>query len=308
MFVETGSCVENGTVDDTKRTHVYSDSDFVLSSAAAGNGGNSDVLQVPASGVRVLLLAADPGGGADVQSTLLGTGAFTAVDVLDNIYFTPSLSYLQGYSVVLVWTHPYLSFPSASDLGDVLAQYWDSGGAVVVATGALDSGKLQGRFGTASNGYMLIDGSVGVQDEMAYDVVINSLGTVLEPQSPLMTDVSVFSEYFDYKSAGAVINGGVVVARWISRSGRPLIVRGSRAGRPLVALNMYPVSSRYSSFFWNGDGAALMRNALLYSLTPLTGELYFFIWLSLIALRIQSVRSDSGLMARMFQVAQWAHP
>ena len=134
----------------------------MLLSAAAGNGGNSAVLPASPAGLRVLLLAADIGRGADVQSTLLGTGAFTAVDVLDNIYFTPSLSYLQGYSVVLLWTHPVSSFPSASDLGDVLAQYWDSGGAVVVATGALDSGKLQGRFGTASNGYMLIDGSVGV--------------------------------------------------------------------------------------------------------------------------------------------------
>jgi len=53
-----------------------------------------------------------------------------------------------------------------------------------------------------------------------------------------------------------------VVARW--GSGAPLIVRGVKDGRNLVALNFFPPSSRVAPNLWNitTDGAAIMRNAL----------------------------------------------
>lgn len=56
---------------------------------------------------------------------------------------------------------------------------------------------------------------------------------------------------------------GIVVARWRGGGQEPL---GMRGGRTLVELNMFPVSSRLSSDYWTGDAAALLRNALKYSL------------------------------------------
>ena len=210
--------------------------------------------------VSVLLVAAEPPGRpgfvADVQSKLLATLAFTTVDVFDAYTATPSLSTLQPYSAVLTWC----SFPyyDGSGLGDVLAQYWDGGGDVVVATHANTLSNLRGRFGTNENGYILIEGSTN------QEIPQDSLGTVIEPESRLMAGVAYLAASNAVRSMGEVINGGVVVARWAS-NGRPLVVRGTKAGRPLVALNMWPASSSVAGNLWTGDGAQLMRNALLYS-------------------------------------------
>jgi len=210
---------------------------------------------LPAAGVRVLLLAAQGEYSYyifDVQSKLQATGAFAAVDTFDALSSTPSLSTLKGYNAVLAWF--CCGSVLDSDVGDVLAQYWDGGGAVVAA----DTLIFQGRFGTVANGYLLIDATAG--DKGPSD----SLGAVLEPQSPLMAGVASLSASEAWSSTGAVINGGVVVAKWAS-NGRPLVVRGTLAGRPLVTLNMLPPSSDARSTYWTGDGVALMRNALLYS-------------------------------------------
>jgi hypothetical protein len=214
---------------------------------------------LPAAGLRVLLVAAENTNSYidEVQSRLQATGAFAAVDVFYAESSSPALSTLQAYAAVLAWSH---SGHSGNICGDVLADYWDGGGAVVVAvysTTEYSSGALlQGRLGSAGNGYILID-PTGLESSS------DSLGTVLEQQSPLMAGVASLSASSAFRSTGAVINGGVVVARWAS--GRPLVVRGTRSGRPLVTLNMYPPSSNAGSSWWTGDGAALMRNALLYS-------------------------------------------
>jgi hypothetical protein len=59
------------------------------------------------------------------------------------------------------------------------------------------------------------------------------------------------------RSPGAVTNGGVVVANWPSVP-RPLIVRGVKNGRNHVELNFF------FGYAWQGDGAAILRNALYY--------------------------------------------
>ena len=196
----------------------------------------------------------------DIQSNLQATGAFAVVDAFNAGSghagaATPTLATLQGYTAVLTWSDGIY----AAGTGDVLAQYWDGGGAVVVGMWALSSRfPLGGRFGTGANGYMLMDATAG------YEQPADTLGTVLEPQSPLMTGVASLSANQAIRSTGSVINGGVVVAQWAS-NGRPLVVRGTKAGRPIVALNMIPASATVNGVLWTGDGAALLRNALLYS-------------------------------------------
>ena len=181
-----------------------------------------------------------------------------AVDYLDASTSTPPLSALQGYDALLVWCNG--AFASAGDIGNVLADYWDGGGAVVLAQGSFYLGHVQGRFGTAANGYMLMDGNP------SYEAPSDMLGQVLEPQSPLMAGVSSITASFAVRGTGAVLNGGVVVAQWAS-NGRPLVVRGTKAGRPLVAVNMYACSAAVRTGLWVGNGAELLRNALVYSAT-----------------------------------------
>ena len=219
----------------------------------------------PMTDVHVLLVHSDGQHyAADVQSHLQTMGIFAAVDVFDANSATPLLSTLQPYSAVLVWADSPFGSDSnagAEPVGNVLGQYWDAGGAVVVAFWANTDSYLKGQFGNGANGYMLIDGTTWFE----YATQSDSLGTVLEPQSPLLDGVSSLSFGAAVRSMGAVINGGVVVAQWAG-NGRELLVRGTKAGRSLVALNMYPVSSNAAGpYGWTGDGAQLISNALLYS-------------------------------------------
>ena len=210
------------------------------------------------------------------QRSLQATGSFASVSTLDASMSLPTLYFLQQYDVVLVWSsggaadqfmQDYSSIADYTNIGDVLAQYWNTGGSVVLAVDALYDNKIEGSFGAASSGYTLIDESAG--GAMASQ---DTLGTLKEPQSPLLVGVSSLGAQSNWHSTGAVINGGVVVASWMS--GAPLVVRGTKAGRPLVALNMYPVSAATASIGWTGDGAALIRNALLYSACSSCGYTY----------------------------------
>jgi hypothetical protein len=91
-----------------------------------------------------------------------------------------------------------------------------------------------------------------------------TMGTVHEPQSPLMigaSTISVPDPNLKIRGASVIEN---VVASWAG--GSPMIIRGTKAGRNLVFLNFYIVSQVASSGGWNGDGANLLRNALLFSL------------------------------------------
>ncbi len=191
-----------------------------------------------------------------MQATLHRTEAFTTVDIFDAYSSTPTASQLSSYHAVLVFCWSGLPFNNATLLGDRLAAFHDQGGGVVItmdANTAAWSGNLLGVFGTASNGYALLDYASGNSISSS-----DSLGDLLEPQSPLLTGVTSF--WAASRSTAPVINGtGIVVARWRGGGQEPLVLRGKRGGRTLVELNFWPVSS------WTGDGAALMRNALKYS-------------------------------------------
>ncbi len=190
----------------------------------------------------------------DVQSKLMATGSFSTADLFDASTATPTLIQLQAYDTVLVYAQE--SYADAVTLGDNLADYWDGGGRVVVAPLADSNVPIQGRFGDVNNGYLLISPAGLLQGN-------DSLGNIVDAASPLVAGVSTLSAQQAYRSSGAAINGGVVVAKW--QSGEPLIVRGTVKGRNRVDINMQPPSSDGAGQDgWTGDGAQIMRNALLY--------------------------------------------
>lgn len=193
----------------------------------------------------------------DVQK-LLDDATGAQVEVFDASDGTPSVAELQAFDAVLVFSDE--PFADAGALGTNLADYWDAGGRVVVAVYTTAVFPLQGRW--ASGGYQLIQptGVLGPREAAALNIT--------EPNSPLVAGVTSLTAVAAFRSTGGVIvtspPGGVVVATW--GSGAPLIVRGVKGDRNLVALNFYPVSSRVDPDFWNitTDGAAILRNALLF--------------------------------------------
>lgn len=208
--------------------------------------------------LSVLLVAAVPNAtySADVAQKEMATGVFTKVDVFDATSGTPTLQNLQQYGAVMLFSDAQFQDPVT--LGNNVADYWDGGGRVVVATFANTSGiGVQGKFGDPAAGYILIDPQG--QEEPS-----DSLGQINEPNSPLMLGVSKLSATSAYRSSGGPINGATVVAQWAS--GKPLIVRGVVKGRNRVDLNMYPPSDTAlpGAGFWTGNGAEIIRNALLF--------------------------------------------
>lgn len=192
----------------------------------------------------------------DVQAKLSGFGVFPAVDLFDATAATPTLDLLQSYGVVLVFSDQVFADPVL--MGNRLADYFDGGGQVVTAPFTLCSpNALQGRFGDPAEGYLLLQPGPQAQPT-------DTLGTVTEPTSPLMKDVNELSAEDAFRCLGGPINGGTVVAAW--QSGEPLVVRGEVQGRNRVDLNFFPVSGDVPGWtqFWTGDGAELLRNALLF--------------------------------------------
>ena len=203
----------------------------------------------------------------DVQAKQVATGRFSRVDAFDASVATPTLADLSGYTVVLTFTDHYqsLGYGDPFGMGDALAAYFDSGGRVVVAVFANAAIPILGRFAAD---YLLIQ-------PLWYSAPASALGTIEEPGSPLLADVTALTADDAYSSIGSVIHGGVVVARW--SDGLPLIVRGTLtdgagATRNRADLNLYPPSSGVVDPFshsvrtdlWTGDGTEIIRNALLY--------------------------------------------
>ncbi len=211
----------------------------------------------------LIVHSADISYAADVREKVKGTNAFTIVDAFDATFATPTSSQLDAYDAVFVFSNK--SFSNGTRIGDLLAAYHDQGAGVVVAflstqNESFSDRRLMGAYGTPENGYAILDYISGNATSSP-----NSLGIMLEPQSPLLTGVVSLSALLAYRSTGPVINGGVVVAQWGDDGREPLVVRGVRGNRTLVELNFFPASSSANPALWTGDGAALMRNALKYS-------------------------------------------
>jgi hypothetical protein len=197
----------------------------------------------------------------DPQTKLLNTGLFTTVDIINAASVTPTLAQLQAYDAVLVWSN--VNFQSNVALGDVLADYVDSGGGVVVSTFANSTTTanrfLGGRWLAEANTYECIVSQGGNTSG-----TLQTLGTVLDPLHPIMNGVATFSggtSSFRPNST-AVRPGATKIALW--SDGRTLVAVGPHPRR--ADLGFYPPSNAVIGTWWDQttDGAKLMANALLF--------------------------------------------
>lgn len=195
----------------------------------------------------------------DPQAKILGTGLVANVDIINAYAGTPTLAELSAYDAVLTWSNNDYADPVA--LGNVLADYVDAGGGVVVAVFANTSmganRYLQGRWRTG--GYEVVVSQSGNQTGTA------TLGIVHEPAHPVMAGVTTFSGgSSSYRPASTALTAGsAAIASW--SDGRTLVARhGSLPQR--IDLGFYPPSSTASATFWNAttDGDLLMANALVF--------------------------------------------
>ncbi len=199
----------------------------------------------------VLLLDADDGAGEPMKTIL---GSYPDIGVVDEWLVNaagsiPTLNDLLPYDVVIVWSdYDYLDSVA---LGNVLADYVDAGGKVIVATFSWydnAAASLTGRF--ASGGY-----DPFISDNVGNHFTYASLGAY-DAGHPIMAGVtSAADAYRDYVSLAP---DATLVASW--DDGEEFIaVKGN-----VVAINSYP------GFYyaWSGDVGMIFHNAINYLAFP----------------------------------------
>jgi hypothetical protein len=188
------------------------------------------------------------------------SSAFCTVDYLDANAGTPTASSLSQYGAVLAYNDEGFPYSDPTGLGNVLADYFDGGGRVVIALFANAGYPIAGRFATDN---LLLLNPVNAPINTDSFSAANSAQDLV-PTSPLLAGV-VSIAGTGWRGAQALQNGGVAVADWAS--GEPLAVVGTVTDarghlRNIVDLNILPTDIATGA--WNGDGILLLRNALLY--------------------------------------------
>ncbi|MEQ8845171.1 MAG: GC-type dockerin domain-anchored protein [Phycisphaerales bacterium] len=207
-----------------------------------------------------IVAAAGSAGAIGTEDVLVASGAFDSVTNIDLAAGTPTLAELQAFDSIIVWTN---TTPQDTDaFGDVLADYVDAGGGVVVAVFANSSTTTNRDIGGRWRGnpdYEVIVPRSGNQSGAA------SLGTILEPDHPIMDGVvTFFGGTSGFRPRVTNLNPGArAIAEW--DDGRVLVAVGANEQR--VDLGFYPPPSTVSATFWDitTDGDLMLVQSLLFA-------------------------------------------
>ena len=193
-------------------------------------------------GINILLITA-ASSPSEIQNLLRTYPNVARVDVFDAYNGTPTLTYLQQYhSIILMGSYDY---GDPVRLGDVLADYVDWGGGIVVTVPAFATGwAIDGRFLT--DGYMPFTVGPGPIDGA-------DLGT-FNAAHPIMRNVHAV--HGELLVSTTLVEGAVDVARW--NTGNPFV---ATKGATVAGVNIFVASSGY----WTGDVPTLLYNAVLWS-------------------------------------------
>jgi N-acetylneuraminic acid mutarotase len=180
------------------------------------------------SSFRVLIAYADVAGPpSDIQNQILAEPGVTACDLFDAFSGTPTLAQLQQYNIVYAFSNN--GWNNAVAMGNVLADYEDGGGVVVVSTFAFDnrgSWLLQGRWVT--------DGYTPYNSTSTINFSTNT-ANITNPGHPLMQGVTNLTAF--YRNGVTLTAGAASVAVWTD--GPPAVAYQTHNGHTAVGMNAY---------------------------------------------------------------------
>ncbi|MBA3468423.1 MAG: carboxypeptidase regulatory-like domain-containing protein [Herpetosiphonaceae bacterium] len=213
--------------------------------------------------IEVLVYGTDPVQNAQMRTDLLAYPGVGVVDTWDagwnsGVPQLPPLSKLKGYDVVISVRSPHYGYPDSEGLGNVLADYVDDGGKVIVMAASWDWDGIAGRF--TSGGY---NPFVPITADYGYPMTLGEY----DSSHPLMRGVSSATSYVFNRVGPAP--GATLIAKW--QIGYAML-----ATTPgVVAINA--ASNPYGPP-WAGDLPRLLQNSLYYllgnpwlSVAPATG-------------------------------------
>jgi hypothetical protein len=162
-----------------------------------------------------------------LQNEILAEPGVTQVDMFDARNGTPTLQQLQQYDIVFAFSDTAWNDPV--EMGNVLADYEDGGGVVIVGTfawGTGDGGFMQGRWMTG--GYSPFDPTN--QDNFSLNIA-----NITDPFHPLMQGVSSLASTF--RNGLPLASGASAVATWTD--GPPAVAYKTSNGRTAVGINAW---------------------------------------------------------------------
>jgi hypothetical protein len=206
-----------------------------------------------------LVIGAEGGGDKDerledVRSKLISSG-IDKVDTFNARTKTPTYDLFRRYNAILFFS--YHGF-NQHEMGNLLAQYVDDGGGVVIGTysNCGRGNRLEGRW--CEGGYdPLTLGSTSRTKSLSIGKIINN--------HPILRGVKAFNGGAQSSHGdGKLHPDAVLVAEWTN--GRPLIAELRKNHGVVVGLNFYPPSSDAAEGCWDAmsDGKILLCNALHY--------------------------------------------
>lgn len=202
--------------------------------------------------IDILILHADPDYVVSLQTALNAYSSdFSSISLHDARSFggsVPSLATLQQYEAVLAYNNH--AWVDSTAVGNVLADFVDGGGGLVVADGALlNSRKLGGRF--LSQEYYAITPGGG------YDAPGN-YGTVHVPGHDVVQGVGSFFTTIPYDGT-TVTTGATKIASF--STGGVAVAEKTIGGVKRIDLGIQPPPGFNSS---DPDATKLIRNSLIY--------------------------------------------
>lgn len=204
--------------------------------------------------VRDFLVPTGVLGGVAIGGPVVDSAAATTAGTHDGRI--PTLAELMGYDAVFVWGSG--AWDGAA-FGNVLADYVDAGGGVVIAVFAQRPGPQ-----TGIDGRMLSAGYLPYVPS-GYNFAPLTMGTVAVPGDPIMQGVSSFSGSNIAYHDGPIASGARLIASWGPTAtvpiARPIVATLQPGAGRSALLGLYPVR------FWDTttDGARLMANTLLWA-------------------------------------------
>jgi hypothetical protein len=237
VWAVAGSSQPAKATDGGGRTKALQPFGFEVRQASGGT-------EAVVTGARVLLVQADD-STSPLVAGLLGYPDIAAVDVFDSRGATPTLPQLQAYDVVVTWCNYHPADGTA--LGDVLADYMDAGGKVIMAVFNWNASAGWATFGRfMSGGYCPF-----LQTNNIDHYATACLGTY-DAGSPLMAGVASACDF--YRDYVLLAPGATLVASWDDGEGFVAVKDCA------VAINSYP--GVYYEF--SGDLIPLYHNAVTF--------------------------------------------
>lgn len=174
---------------------------------------------------RVLIAYADTEPPVLLPNEIMAEPDVAAVDLFDASNATPTLQQLQQYDIVFAFSR--MGWNDRVAMGNVLADYEDGGGVVVVGTFAWDSQatwNLAGRWMT--DGYTPYNSTS--QQLFSY-----TSANIADPSQQLMQGVSRLGAF--YRNGVTLTSGAIAVANWTD--GPPAVAYKTNNGKTAVAIN-----------------------------------------------------------------------